>query len=692
MPAPGRRGDANLQRSLVTAGAAVALLIVAVTALLSWRAARRYLEQDADRRLREIAERTGALVGQYLRERRNDIELLASTPGVTGAAEAGEAMANARGLPLQTTAQLELAMSATRSLGADPAAEAFLRGVVRRSDFAEFLVTESHGYNAITTGRTSDFVQSDEEWWQRASRGELHQSEAVFDSSAGVVSLELAAPIVGRGGRRVGVIKGVFDIGRLSRLLATTGGGGTRAVIVDQRGILLAGPPTDLFRALAGGTDLVLADTATLATLAAPGGRERAAAVKVANLRWWVVVSQRADAAYGAVDAVGRLVLVAAILLAAVVLAAIVGLGGWLNRRVTRPVEHLAGVAAAVAQGDLEREVETGRGTAEVVHLGASIAGMVGALRRLVGAIRSAADEAAAMAAEISASTEQMAAAGQEMANTTQDLSRRAQEQAEMVKTAASGANRILDIAERLAATARDAAERNRSLLTTADDYRGQLGQSGAALEDLAAEIERTAAEVRALQEASTQISKFVTQAKAIATQTNMLALNAAIEASRAGEQGKGFAVVADEVRKLATQAQQAAVVTEGTIQTVLKRVRTTHESMSKLALAAGVARDAARTVGEGLGRVGDAARENDAWTREITAAATESEDLVREIARRLDGLAASTEGFVASAEEIAASSEQQTAATQEIAASAQSLASAADRLQAAVQSFRAQG
>ena len=688
---PGFGSGRNLQKSFVNFGAALTLVAVAVLALTSWRVARGYLESDADRRLGDAAERTGSLIALYLRERRASLELLASAPSVIAASRAGEAAANTRRLPLLSIPQAEAALATTRSLEVEPATKAYLQTIIERTDFAEMIVTESHGFNAVTTNLTSDFAQSDEEWWQRAWAGEFFQSDAEYDSSAGVTSLEMATAVRDESGRRLGVIKGAFDIARLARIvLSAVNRVGATIEVVDDRGMVLVG--RDEARARPSEAALVpRADSMVFATAQTTAGVHRVASARVPTTRWWVLVRQPEARTYESVNAVGRFILGGAIVLIALVLAALSALGGWLNRRVTRPVERMAQAASAVAQGDLVQDVETGRGTPEVLHLGASLNGMVGALRRLVGAIRSAADEAAAMAAQISASTEQMAASGQEMANTTQDLSKRAQDQAEVVRAAAADANRILAIAQKLASTARDVADRNAALAAMAAMHRRQLEASADTLEKMASDVQAGATEAKALLEASQQISRFVTQTKAIATQTNMLALNAAIEASRAGDSGRGFAVVADEVRKLAVQAAQSAVTTEGTVQQVLTRVRATADTMAKAAQGSEVGRKAARGASEGLAKVAGSAAENDRWSNEISAAAEESETLVSEIATRLEQLATSTESFVASTQEIAASSEEQTAATEEIAASAHSLATAADRLLGAVQSFRLQ-
>ena len=64
--------------------------------------------------------------------------------------------------------------------------------------------------------------------------------------------------------------------------------------------------------------------------------------------------------------------------------------------------------------------------------------------------------------------------------------------------------------------------------------------------------VQSTAKTIKTLGDRSLEINAIVELINDISQRTNILSLNAAIEASKAGEQGKGFSIVADEIRKLA--------------------------------------------------------------------------------------------------------------------------------------------
>jgi twitching motility protein PilJ len=71
-------------------------------------------------------------------------------------------------------------------------------------------------------------------------------------------------------------------------------------------------------------------------------------------------------------------------------------------------------------------------------------------------------------------------------------------------------------------------------------------------------QIQETSKRIKRLGESSQEIGDIVSLINDIADQTNILSLNAAIQASMAGDAGRGFAVVADEVQRLAERSSAA--------------------------------------------------------------------------------------------------------------------------------------
>lgn len=95
------------------------------------------------------------------------------------------------------------------------------------------------------------------------------------------------------------------------------------------------------------------------------------------------------------------------------------------------------------------------------------------------------------------------------------------------------------------------------------------------------------------LEKQSLMIETIVKVINEIAEQTNLLSLNAAIEASRAGDAGKGFGVVASEIRNLAAKTLEASKEIKniiGEIQSFTKNVVQTTNKTEKIVMSQEVA------------------------------------------------------------------------------------------------------
>jgi twitching motility protein PilJ len=95
-------------------------------------------------------------------------------------------------------------------------------------------------------------------------------------------------------------------------------------------------------------------------------------------------------------------------------------------------------------------------------------------------------------------------------------------------------------------------------------------------------QIQETSKRIKRLGESSQEIGDIVSLINEIADQTNILALNAAIQASTAGEAGRGFAVVADEVQRLAERSSNATKQIEMLVKTIQSDTKEAVSSMEQ--------------------------------------------------------------------------------------------------------------
>ncbi|WP_026671948.1 methyl-accepting chemotaxis protein [Alkalihalobacterium bogoriense] len=135
--------------------------------------------------------------------------------------------------------------------------------------------------------------------------------------------------------------------------------------------------------------------------------------------------------------------------------------------------------------------------------------------------------------------------------------------------------------------------EKANKLFEMAESFSAIVEQTAASIEDisdsvsiLAEQVTDVSTQMKNVSTSAEQIGQISSVVKGISDQSNLLGLNAAIEASRAGDAGKGFSVVANEIRKLATNSKenvnQINEITN-TIQQLLQQLNVSFTDINKL-------------------------------------------------------------------------------------------------------------
>ncbi|MDY0249826.1 MAG: methyl-accepting chemotaxis protein [Pseudomonas sp.] len=169
----------------------------------------------------------------------------------------------------------------------------------------------------------------------------------------------------------------------------------------------------------------------------------------------------------------------------------------------------------------------------------------------------------------INATAVQVSAAAQETQATAMHLAEASEHQAQEIAGASAAINEMAVSIDQVSANAAESsavAERSVSIANKGNEV---VHNTITGMDNIREQIQDTSKRIKRLGESSQEIGDIVSLINDIADQTNILALNAAIQASMAGDAGRGFAVVADEVQRLAERSSSATKQIEALVKTI---------------------------------------------------------------------------------------------------------------------------
>jgi len=324
----------------------------------------------------------------------------------------------------------------------------------------------------------------------------------------------------------------------------------------------------------------------------------------------------------------------------------------WIARSIAAGLRKIAGLANAVAVGDLSQKVdvttndeikdlvETVNVMTENLRASAAIADKIAdgdltvkakplsdkdtlglALERMVERLRSVVGNALIASDSVSSGS-------QELSATSEQISQGATEQAAAAEQASAS---MEEMAANIKQNADNAAQTEKISRQSAKDA------------ELSGEAVNRA--VTAMQ----TIAEKITIVQEIARQTDLLALNAAVEAARAGEHGRGFAVVASEVRKLAERSQVAATEIGSVSSETVRAAQSAGEMLQTLV-------PNIRRTAELVAEISAACREQDVGASQINEAIQQLDKVTQQNAAASDQMTATSEELSGQAEELQAS------------------------------------
>jgi PAS domain S-box-containing protein len=246
--------------------------------------------------------------------------------------------------------------------------------------FGEVFVTNRYGAVVALTGKTDDYRQDDEEWWQAAREKGLYVGDIDYNESSGTYSTDIGIRIDDKDGNFIGAMKVVLNLEEVIEIIENAGsmeapGQGRPPVykLLNKDGRLIYS--TEDFEFLEDASDLLpgpehLAlepgrptpkaisrvvrkddgDGELLVIHAHSGGYEDL----FEGLGWILIIERDADEIFAPVTRLRNGIFVVS--LGVTILGILTGLA--ISRSVSRPITEVRDAAVEISLGNLEKKVE----------------------------------------------------------------------------------------------------------------------------------------------------------------------------------------------------------------------------------------------------------------------------------------------------------------------------------------------
>lgn len=257
----------------------------------------------------------------------------------------------------------------------------------------------------------------------------------------------------------------------------------------------------------------------------------------------------------------------------------------------------------------------------------------------------------------INNTSKQVASAAEVTQESTQNLTESSQKQSREIANVTSAVSEMAKSIEQVSEHAKSSANVAQQSVNIAHKGTQAVSRTIDGMDTIREQIQETSKRIKRLGESSQEIGDIVGLIDEIADQTNILALNAAIQASTAGEAGRGFAVVADEVQRLAERAGTATKQIEALVKTIqsdtneavisMEQSTTNVVSGAKLAVNAGEALTEIESVSDNLAAL--IQNITDATDKQTAAASnvTQTMNVIQDITMQTSESASNTASWV---------------------------------------------